>query len=173
MANIKDLRACLSLTDEEEQGADVSKQREICLYWLAAKKFTKRVVNSEAITHTFKPLWKPIREFKFRDIGGNLLLFEFEDAIDLERVLEFELWSYDKNLVVFQHAVDVESVLLVAFASINFWVLLHNILVTSLTLETSEAVGNSIGSIVHGSMQLTQRMMDSLQIVSLSSVNGP
>lgn len=166
MANIKDLRACLSLTD-------VSKQREICLYWLAAKKFTKRVVNSEAITRTFKPLWKPIREFKFRDIGGNLLLFEFEDAIDLERVLEFELWSYDKNLVVFQHAVDVESVLLVAFASINFWVLLHNILVTSLTLETSEAVGNSVGSIVHGSMQLTQRMMDSLQIVSLSSVNGP
>lgn len=87
MANIKDLRACLSLTDEEEQGADVSKQREIYLYWLAAKKFTKRVVNSEAITRTFKPLWKPIREFKFRDIGGNLLLFEFEDAIDLERVL--------------------------------------------------------------------------------------
>lgn len=38
MANIEDLQARLSLTDEEEQGADVSKQCEICLYRLAAKK---------------------------------------------------------------------------------------------------------------------------------------
>ena len=133
MANIEDLRACLSLTDEEEQGADVSKQCEICLYRLAAKNFTKRIVNAEANTRTFKPLWKPIGEFKIRDIGGNLLLFEFEDTMDLERVLGFEHWSYDKNLVVFQHAVDVESVPLLAFASVNFWEQLHNILVTSLT----------------------------------------
>ena len=27
---------------------------------------------------------------KIRDIGGNILLFEFDDALDLERVLELE-----------------------------------------------------------------------------------
>ena len=27
---------------------------------------------------------------KIRDIGGNILLFEFDDVLDLERVLELE-----------------------------------------------------------------------------------
>jgi len=52
------------------------------------------------VGRTFKPLWKPIGEMKIRDIGGNILLFEFDDAMDLERVLEFEPWSYDKSIVV-------------------------------------------------------------------------
>lgn len=77
------------------------KQVEPCLYHLAAKFFTKLVINAEAVAHTFKPLWKLCGELKIRDIGGNLLLFKFNDAMDLERVLEFEPWTYDKSLVVF------------------------------------------------------------------------
>jgi len=89
---------------------------------VSCKFFTKRVGNAEAVAHTFKPLWKPSGELKIRDIGGNLLLFKFEHAMDLERVLEFEPWSYDKSLVVFQCAVDVEFAPSLDFASINFWV---------------------------------------------------
>ena len=44
---------------------------------------------------------------KFGMLGENILVFEFEDNLDLE---EFEPWSYDKNLVIFQKASDVESV---------------------------------------------------------------
>ena len=122
MAHIDDLWARFSITEEEEQGADVPKQAKPCLFHLAAKFFMKRVMNVEAVAHTFKPLWKLCGELKIRDIGGNLLLFEFDDAMDLERVLEFEPWTYDKSLVVFQRAVDVESAPLLAFNSICFWV---------------------------------------------------
>lgn len=149
MANIENFWARFSITEEEEQGADVPKQGELCLYRLVAKFFTKRVVNTEAVARTFKPLWKPSGELKIRDIGGNLLLFEFEDSMDLERVLEFEPWSYDKSLVVFQCAIDVESAPLLDFALINFWVQLHNIPTTRLTQEIGEAVGNSIGPFVY------------------------
>lgn len=55
----------------------------------------------EAVTCTFKPLWKLSGELKIQDVGENILLFEFEDNLDLERVLEFEPWSYDKSLVIF------------------------------------------------------------------------
>ena len=87
-------------------------------------------------------------EIKIRDIGGNILLFEFDDALDLERVLELEPWTYDKILVVFWHAVDVESAPLLSFNSITFWVQLHNIPNQCLTQATGEAMGNTIGSIV-------------------------
>ena len=78
------------------------------------------MVNAEAASRTFKPLWKLIGEMKIRDIGGNILLFEFDDALDLERVLEFEPWTYDKSLVAFRRAVDVESAPLLPFDSVTF-----------------------------------------------------
>ena len=120
MASIEDLWSCFSLTEEEENGVDVPQKKEVSIVRLAAKFFTKRVVNAEAVSRTFKPLWKLIREMKIRDIGGNILLFEFDDALDLERVLELEPWTYDKSLVVFQRAVDVESAPLLPFDSVTF-----------------------------------------------------
>ena len=127
MASIEDLWSRFSLTEEEENGVDVPQKKEVSIVRLAAKFFTKRVVNAEAVSRTFKPLWKLIREMKIRDIGGNILLFEFDDALDLKRVLELEPWTYDKSLVVFRRAVDVESAPLLPFDSVTFWVQLHNV----------------------------------------------
>ena len=73
------------------------RQGEPLVFKLAARFFTKRVVNAEAVARTFKPLRKPTGEFKIRDIVEYILLFEFDDVLDLERVLEFEPWSYDKK----------------------------------------------------------------------------
>lgn len=148
MSNIEDLWSWFSLTEEVEQGADVPRKKEASIVHLAVKFFTKRVVNAEAVGRTFKPLWKPIGEMKIRDIGGKILLFEFDDAMDLERVLEFEPWSYNKSLVIFQWAVDMESVLLLAFDSVTFWVQLHNVLDQCQTQATGEAVGNMIGTLI-------------------------
>ena len=51
--------------------------------------------------------------------------------------------------MVFQRTIDAESVPLLAFNSVCFWVQLHNVPTTSLKPEMGEAVGNSIGTIVH------------------------
>ena len=50
------------MTEEEEQGADVPRKKEVTIVRLAANFFTKRVVNAEAVGRTFKPLWKLIGE---------------------------------------------------------------------------------------------------------------
>jgi len=60
-------------------------------------------------------------------------MFEFEDNLDLECVLEFEPWSYDKNLVIFQQAHDAKSAPLLEFFHATFWVQLHNVPEKSLT----------------------------------------
>lgn len=135
MAHIDDLWARFSITEDEEQGVDVPKQVELCLFHLAAKFFMKHVVHAEAVARTFKPLWKLYGELKIRNIRGNLLLFEFDDAMDLERVLEFEPLTYDKSLVVFQRTVNAESAPILAFNLVCFWVQLHNVLATSLMLN--------------------------------------
>ena len=86
--------------EEEEGGAEVPKQ-EAMVHHLAGRFFTKRVLNMDAVARTFKLLLNLVGKLKIRDIGEHILLFKFEDSLDLERVLEFEPWSYDKHLVAF------------------------------------------------------------------------
>lgn len=148
MAGLEDLWSRLSLLEEEVRGADVPQQSEATIHRLAGKFFTKRVVNVEAVARTFKPLWKLVGELKIRDSGGNILLFEFEDELDLLRVLEFKPWSYDKNLVVFEHTPATESILNLTYSKTCFQVQLHNIPEKSMNQETSEAVGNIIGTTI-------------------------
>ena len=99
-----------SLTEEEEVGAEVSKQNDKEIHKLAGRFFTKWVLNVEAVGHTFKPLWKLIGELKIRDLGDNILFFDFEDGLDLERVLTMEPWTYDKHMVVFERAAEIEAI---------------------------------------------------------------
>ena len=100
------------------------------------------------LLHTFKPLWNPIGELRIRDVGENILLFEFEDVLDLECMLRFEPWSYDKNLEAFQRVEDVESIPFLNYSHATFWVQLHNVPEKSLTCEMGELIGKSIGVVV-------------------------
>ena len=85
------------------------------------------MLNVDAMARMFKPLWKLIGELKIQDVGDSILLFEFEDILDLERMLEFEPWLYDKHWVVFQKAIDDESVPLLDYSYTTFWMQVHNI----------------------------------------------
>ena len=90
MASLDELWSRSSLTEEEERGVDVPRQKAEMIHWLAGRFLTKRVLNVDAVAWTFKSLWKPSGELKIRDVGEHTLLFEFEDNLDLERVLEYE-----------------------------------------------------------------------------------
>ena len=148
MASLDEMWARFSLTEEEEGGAKVPKDVEESIYLLAGQFYTKRVLSVDAVARTFKPLWRTAGEFKIRDIGKHILLFEFEDALDLERVMEFEPWSYDKHLVAFECVLDIESAPFLDFSRATFWVQIHNILERSLKVEVGELIGKSIGRVI-------------------------
>lgn len=76
------------------------------------------------------------------------MLFEFEDILDLEQVLEFEPWLYDKNLVVFQRAIDAESTPSLDYSYTTFWIQIHNVPASHVTQETSESIGNTLGIVL-------------------------
>ena len=116
------------------------------MHHLAGKFFTKRVLNVEAVARTFKPLWRLVGELKIRDSGDNVLVFEFEDMMDLERVLEYEPWSYDKSLIAFQRVFDVEQIPHLVYN--QAWVQLHNIPLNNLNHETGEAIARAIGTMI-------------------------
>jgi hypothetical protein len=78
------------------------------------------VINVEAIARTFKPLWQTRKSFSIQDVGDNMVLIEFEEAADLERVLLGEPWSYDKYLIAFHRLSNEIAVEEFAFPSGGF-----------------------------------------------------
>uniref|UniRef100_A0A2N9FW68 Zinc knuckle CX2CX4HX4C domain-containing protein n=1 Tax=Fagus sylvatica TaxID=28930 RepID=A0A2N9FW68_FAGSY len=56
-----------------------------------------------------------------RDMGENIILFEFEDEADLKRVLMAEPWSYDKSLVAFHRLLEDVELETVVFDNVHHW----------------------------------------------------
>ena len=110
---------------------------------------TGRLLNIESVVKTFRPLWRTVKGFTVRDMGHNVLVFAFEDEIDLETVLQGEPWSYNKYLVSFQRVgADIE-VIEMECGFISFWVQLHNLPVGHMKYEFASAIGKAIGVVEH------------------------
>nr|POF25721.1 hypothetical protein CFP56_35479 [Quercus suber] len=73
---------------------------------------------------------------------------EFKDILDLEKVLEFKPWMFDKSLAAFQRATSVEEVPLLDFSKSTFRVQLHNVPENSMNQATGELIGGTIGMVI-------------------------
>ena len=147
MESLEGLWKKLSLLDKEEAGIACPKKTEPDSFTLAAKFLTKRVVNVESVACTFRPLWRLEKDVQIKDMGDNILLFNFEDECDLGRVLEHEPWTYDKRLVVFEKVTANVPISSLAFQFTTFWIQIHDLPVQCLNQETRDAIGNSLGTI--------------------------
>ncbi|XP_030931069.1 uncharacterized protein At4g02000-like [Quercus lobata] len=147
MDSLEGLWKKLSLLDEEEVGIACPKKTEQESFTLAAKFLTKRVVNVESVARTFRPLWRSEKDVQIKDMGDNILFFNFEDECDLGRVLEHEPWTYDKHLVVFEKVTANVPISALAFQFTTFWIQIHDLPVQCLNQETRNAIGNSLGTI--------------------------
>ena len=92
----------MSLTESESDRFNLDLSKQQVLHSLAVKFYTRRIINVEAVTRNFKPLSWTERGFSMHDMGDNIMLFKFEEEADLERVLLFKPWSYNKHLVAFR-----------------------------------------------------------------------
>ena len=94
---------------------------------LAAKFFTCRVLNMEAIARTFKQLWQTKKGFEIKDMGNHVVLFVFLDKMDADRVLLGKPWRYDKHLVSLRRMEKNVAVKDLVFDRTFFWVQVHDL----------------------------------------------
>ena len=122
MESVEDMWKKFSLSNKEGLNVDLADTLQQPEHILAAKFLTSHVLNMDAVARTFKPLWKTKQSFTVQDLGGNKVAFVFENAMDLERVLVNEPWTYDKFLVVFQRVQGDEPIQDSMFSHTSFWV---------------------------------------------------
>lgn len=102
MEDLTRRRDRLSLSMREDKKITLSQKQVTSSYVVAAKFFTRRVLNMEAVMSTFRPLWCMKEGFEVTNVANNVLLFEFEREVDAEKFLLGEPWSYDRHLVVLE-----------------------------------------------------------------------
>lgn len=137
----------LSLSAWEGKKVVLSKAKRVSDCVLAAKFFTRRVVNMEAVGRTFRPIWHTKESFHITNVGNNILLFTFDLETDGERDLIGEPWSYDRHLVVLQRIDGSTPISEIGFRQCNFWIQIHDIPFKYMTPETALEIGKSIGHV--------------------------
>ena len=114
---------------------------------LAAKVYTKRVINVEAVARNFSLLWRTRNGFKIKDQGNHIILFIFENKFDCEKILFAQPWSFDKFLVVFQKYHNNTLVRDLDFERVPFWVQVYDIPVSFMNKTVAEDLCSRIGEV--------------------------
>jgi hypothetical protein len=147
MDSLEGLWKKFSLSEFEGDGVDLASESDKPQSFLAAKFFTRRSLNVEAVARTFKPLWRTDQGFTIRDMGNNILVIVFDDEADRERVLQGEPWAYDKHLIMFQRIAKEEAIEEVNFSEISFWIQLHGLPVRKMNQESATLLAAPLGVI--------------------------
>ena len=134
----------LTLSESEGNKFVVRDEPGVGEFLLAAKFYTKRVLNMEAIAKTFTLLWKTKKGFEIRDMGDHMVLFVFPKASNIERILRGEPWTFDKHLIALKRMDTNEDIRKLDFSVTRFRVQIHDLPLRSFSLvkEIVSIAGN-------------------------------
>lgn len=115
---------------------------------LVARFLTRKPINTEAVSRTFRPLWRAEKGFVVKDLGDNKASITFQDDVELERVISNGPWSYDKFLVVLQRVEDDTPLTAMNLNLAVFWVQIHRLPLRSMKREIAQQIGGTIGEVM-------------------------
>ena len=99
----------------------------------------------EAVACTFQPLWRTRGNFEVNDAGNNMVLFDFELEVDVEKVLMGEPWTFNRHLVVLERYYGSTLVQKLHFRTTSFWVQIHDLPFLFLTTGVGVSIGETLG----------------------------
>ena len=119
--------SCLSLSEREGDDISFKKDRRWQEFIIVALFLTRRALNMDAISRTFKPLWRSHNGFKISNEGGHKVLFVFDKEEEVDRIMSTRPWSFNKSLVVLQWYERHSALEDLSFDKFAFWVQVQNI----------------------------------------------
>lgn len=137
----------LSLSNGEDSGFVLPKSWRFNEFIIAAKYFTTRALNMDAIGRIFKQLWRCSDGFKIRSLTSHKALFVFYDVRDANRILSSKPSSFDIHVVVLQKYEENVPQGAFKFEKVMFWVQVYDIPICFMTMDVAEEICETIGQV--------------------------
>ncbi|XP_042952131.1 uncharacterized protein LOC122289219 [Carya illinoinensis] len=106
---------------------------------------TDRYYNREALKSMMKKVWQPIHKVSFKELGSKLILVEFADDHDKQRVLREGPCSFDRNLVLMKCLEGDRQVTKIRLSEASFWIRMYEMPLNAMNEEVGRIIGNKIG----------------------------
>ena len=138
----------LTLSKREGPGCCLTNEDSVKEYSIAAKFLTRRTLNIDVVARTFRPLWRARNGFKIQAFDDHKILFTFDNNEDVDRILNSEPWSFDKNLVVMQRYESDTSLQEISFNKTTLWVQVHGLPARFMSREAAKKICGVVGEVV-------------------------
>ena len=92
----------LSLSEKEQTGFILPEDHRKGEFFIAAKFLTSCFLQMEVVARTFKQLWRMSNGFRVCNQGNNIVLFVFDNLMEVDKILKSQPWSFDKHLIIMQ-----------------------------------------------------------------------
>ncbi|XP_042939610.1 uncharacterized protein LOC122274661 [Carya illinoinensis] len=115
---------------------------------IIGKVLSEKGVNNEAFRSTMSQVWRLEGWVRFKDLGDQSFLIEFQWLTDKEKVLSGRPWFFDRHLLTLLEVNESVSIVGLQFKFEPFWVQLHNLPLAAMTEAVREAFGSSIGPVI-------------------------
>ncbi|XVF47801.1 hypothetical protein PTKIN_Ptkin03bG0140100 [Pterospermum kingtungense] len=124
--------------DSGQGGAQV----ELCLLGRFLKD---RAINFNVMRNRMAALWRPGKWVCIKDIGGSLFLFQFYHVVNLKRVVEGGLWSFDNHMLILHQLKSGDVLELIPLFLVNYWVHVYKLPVGFMAEHIGKQIGYFIG----------------------------
>ena len=139
----------LSLSEREGSGLRLKREQAVEDFTIAARFFTKRTLNIEAIARTFSPLWRSKNGFSIKNNGDHTILFSFDNEVEVDKILSTEPWCFDKHIMALSKIRKESSLVECNFNNVSFWVQVYDIPLRYRNKEVAEQICETLGVIQH------------------------
>lgn len=119
---------------------DAISQGSKCLIML-----TKGHYKKEVFKQTMKKIWRPMKSIKFHDMSLVLILVEFGDIQDKDRVQCEGPWSLDKQLVLVKEFDGRQQVHQNYVTKAPFWIQIYDLPLMAQNEYISKLTGSFLG----------------------------
>lgn len=138
----------LTLSNKEGPSCYLNDEVSSQEFIIAIKLLTKRALNIDALAKTFTPLWRSINRFKVHNLGSHELLFVVNNEVEVEKVLQILLWSFDKHLMIMERHDKNFNIEKLKFDKLTFWVQVHGLLIKFMNVKATEKICAILGKVI-------------------------
>lgn len=140
---------------------------------LLGKLWTARPYNMYALIETMKKLWSPSKGLVCRELGSNLISFQFNAKRDMERILDMEPWHFNKHILVLTPLASDIQPSLMKFDKTSCWVRLYDVPMRGRKTDTLHQIGQRLGKVLEMDDNTTTGIASSVRMKILLDLNNP